>query len=62
VVRWCAEAARAKDGTLDCGALVKRVCAQTGGRGGGRPESAEGRLGPGAPGDADTVGALLATT
>jgi alanyl-tRNA synthetase len=53
-------AARAKDATLDCGTLVKRLCAQTGGRGGGRPESAEGRLGPTAPRDGEALRALIA--
>ena len=29
---------------VDCGALVKRAAAHAGGRGGGRPDRAEGRL------------------
>ena len=36
--------ARAPDGELDCGALLKRAAKAAGGRGGGRPERAEGRL------------------
>jgi alanyl-tRNA synthetase len=36
--------ARSRDSQLDCGSFVKRVAAATGGRGGGRPELAEGRL------------------
>jgi alanyl-tRNA synthetase len=42
---------------FDCGAFLKRVAAAAGGRGGGRPEHAEGRL----PADADWP-ALVATT
>jgi alanyl-tRNA synthetase len=38
---------RGPGSSFDCGAFVKRVTAQTGGRGGGRPERAEGRLPPG---------------
>nr|MDQ3341789.1 DHHA1 domain-containing protein [Myxococcota bacterium] len=34
---------RAPGSTLDCGALWKQVAAQTGGRGGGKAERAEGR-------------------
>jgi alanyl-tRNA synthetase len=30
--------------TLDCGAIVKKAAQETGGRGGGKPERAEGRL------------------
>ena len=41
-------AARGPDSTFDCGALVKRLTAAAGGRGGGRPERAEGRLPAGA--------------
>jgi len=41
---------------FDCGAFLKRVAAAAGGRGGGRPEHAEGRL----PADADWP-ALVAT-
>jgi alanyl-tRNA synthetase len=32
--------------TFDCGAFLKKAAAAAGGRGGGRPESAEGRLPP----------------
>ena len=35
---------RAAGSTLDCGALWKRLAAKLGGRGGGRPERAEGKL------------------
>jgi alanyl-tRNA synthetase len=35
---------RAAGSTLDCGAVWKRLAAMAGGRGGGRPERAEGRL------------------
>lgn len=42
-------AARGAGSTFDCGAFVKRAAAQAGGRGGGRPDRAEGRL----PADAD---------
>ncbi len=35
---------RAPGSTLDCGALWKRLAAEVGGRGGGRPDRAEGRL------------------
>ena len=38
---------RAANGTFDCGAFLKRAAASCGGRGGGRPERAEGRV-PGA--------------
>jgi alanyl-tRNA synthetase len=41
-------ALRAASADFDCGAFVKRVCAQHGGRGGGRAETAEGRLPAGA--------------
>jgi len=37
-------AMRAAGSALDCGALVKQLAAKHGGRGGGRPERAEGRL------------------
>jgi len=37
-------AARGEGSAFDCGALVKALAARTGGRGGGRPERAEGRL------------------
>jgi len=36
--------ARGPDSRFDCGAFLKRVAALAGGRGGGRPERAEGRL------------------
>jgi alanyl-tRNA synthetase len=36
--------ARGPDSRFDCGAFLKRVAAAAGGRGGGRPERAEGRL------------------
>jgi alanyl-tRNA synthetase len=36
--------ARGPDSKFDCGAFLKRVAAGAGGRGGGRPERAEGRL------------------
>jgi len=36
--------ARGPKSAFDCGAFVKRVAAESGGRGGGRPERAEGRL------------------
>ncbi|HJZ84061.1 MAG TPA: alanyl-tRNA editing protein [Polyangia bacterium] len=39
--------ARAQGSAVDCGALVKQLAAAHGGRGGGRPEIAEGRLPPG---------------
>lgn len=41
--------ARSTTATVDCGAFLKKAAAQAGGRGGGRPERAEGRL----PADAD---------
>jgi alanyl-tRNA synthetase len=41
-------AVRGEGSSFDCGAFVKRVAAASGGRGGGRPERAEGRLPPGA--------------
>jgi len=44
-------AARGAASDFDCGAFVKRLAAAHGGRGGGRPEMAEGRLPP----DADFV-------
>jgi alanyl-tRNA synthetase len=37
-------AARPEGSQVDCGALVRRVAQQAGGKGGGRPERAEGRL------------------
>ncbi len=36
--------ARGPDSRFDCGAFLKRLAAAAGGRGGGRPERAEGRL------------------
>ena len=36
--------ARADGSTLDCGALLARLATATGGRGGGKPTHAEGRL------------------
>lgn len=36
--------ARGPDAALDCGGLLKRLAAATGGRGGGRPDHAQGRL------------------
>jgi alanyl-tRNA synthetase len=42
-------AARGTSATLDCGAFVKRAARVAGGRGGGRPDRAEGQL----PGDID---------
>jgi alanyl-tRNA synthetase len=36
--------ARGSASSFDCGGFVKRLAARTGGRGGGRPERAEGRL------------------
>jgi alanyl-tRNA synthetase len=41
-------AARGPNSKLDCGALVKSVAAASGGKGGGRPDRAEGRLPKGA--------------
>ena len=35
---------RAPGSTLDCGAVWKQLAAKVGGRGGGRPERAEGRV------------------
>jgi len=43
--------ARSADGTLDAGAWMKRATAELGGRGGGRPELAQG----GIPGDANRI-------
>ena len=64
-------AGRAADGTLvliargaasafGCGAFLKRAAAAAGGRGGGRPESAEGRLPPGADWEAIVAATLAA--
>ena len=36
--------ARGESATLDCGAALKTLAAKAGGRGGGRPQRAEGRL------------------
>jgi alanyl-tRNA synthetase len=36
--------ARGASATFDCGAFLKRAASVAGGRGGGRAESAEGRL------------------
>jgi alanyl-tRNA synthetase len=36
--------ARGKNGALNAGELLKRLASETGGRGGGRPEQAQGRL------------------
>src|SRR5262249_11135960 len=48
--------ARGAASTFDCGAFLKRAAAQAGGRGGGRPERAEGRL----PAEADWAGLVAA--
>ncbi len=40
-------AVRGSESDFDCGGFVKRAATATGGRGGGRPERAEGRLPPG---------------
>jgi len=45
--------ARGAASSFDCGAFVKRLAARSGGRGGGRPERAEGRLPPGVDFSAD---------
>jgi alanyl-tRNA synthetase len=50
-------AARGAESDFDCGAFVKRVAAAHGGRGGGRPETAEGRL----PAAIDWMSAAVAT-
>ncbi len=39
---------RAPSSTLDCGALLKKIASAAGGKGGGRPERAEGRVPAGA--------------
>jgi alanyl-tRNA synthetase len=39
---WLVACARAEGQAFDCGALVKALCTRFGGRGGGRPESAQG--------------------
>jgi alanyl-tRNA synthetase len=51
-------AARGAESDFDCGAFVKRVAAAHGGRGGGRPEAAEGRL----PAGIDWMSAATAGT
>lgn len=48
--------ARSDAGATDCGALFKRLALATGGRGGGRPERAEGKL----PADVNLVDAIAA--
>lgn len=40
-------AVRGSDSDFDCGGFIKRAATASGGRGGGRPERAEGRLPPG---------------
>ena len=40
--------ARGPESAFDCGAFLKRAATASGGRGGGRPERAEGRLPPSA--------------
>jgi len=47
---------RAAGASFDCGAFVKRVAAAAGGRGGGRPQHAEGRL----PAGSDWAALVLA--
>lgn len=39
---WLVACARAEQQAFDCGALIKVLCGRFGGRGGGRPESAQG--------------------
>lgn len=53
---WQVLLARADGSALDCGALWKRLAAATGGRGGGKPTHAEGRL----PAGLDWTAALTA--
>jgi alanyl-tRNA synthetase len=53
--------ARGAEATLDCGALLKRIAAAAGGRGGGRPERAEGRLPPDIDWEALVAAALAAS-
>jgi len=53
--------ARGPESRFDCGALVKALAAATGGRGGGRPERAEGRLPPTVGDFAALARAALAT-
>jgi hypothetical protein len=40
----CVVVQRGAASTFDCGAWLKDLCAKRGGRGGGRPERAEGRV------------------
>lgn len=49
-------AARGSATSFACGAFLKRAATATGGRGGGRPETAEGRI----PADADWMSAVAA--
>jgi alanyl-tRNA synthetase len=51
-------AARGAESSFDCGAFLRRVASAHGGRGGGRPEMAEGRIGAAI----DWVAAVTATT
>lgn len=46
---------RSADVSVDCGALLRRLATAAGGKGGGRPEHAEGRL----PRDFDVAAALI---
>jgi len=57
---WLVLVARGADSGFDCGAFLKRAAAASGGRGGGRPERAEGRLPPGADWAALVAGAAAA--
>jgi alanyl-tRNA synthetase len=50
--------ARGSASAFDCGAFLKQAAARSGGRGGGRPERAEGRLPP----DADWLGLVAMIT
>jgi alanyl-tRNA synthetase len=50
--------ARGSNSTFDCGAFLRHVAAAAGGRGGGRPERAEGRLPTGASWEALVSAAL----
>ena len=49
--------ARADGSALDCGALLKRLATAAGGRGGGKPTHAEGRLPAGTAWPAAIAGA-----
>lgn len=53
-------AARGAGADFDCGALIKAAAAATGGRGGGRPDRAEGRLPRGIDWSATTAGLVAA--